>query len=60
MRRRATRAEKRKRDRKDVDLENTDIGHINDRDERFNKKINRNYDRHTAEIRQNLERGAAL
>ena len=38
----------------------SDIGHINLRNERFNKKINRNYDRHTAEIKQNLERGTAL
>jgi cyclophilin family peptidyl-prolyl cis-trans isomerase len=34
--------------------------HINKRNRLFNEKIKRNYDAHTAEIRQNLERGTAL
>jgi pre-mRNA-splicing factor SYF2 len=34
--------------------------HINKRNRLFNEKIKRNYDPHTAEIRQNLERGTAL
>lgn len=33
---------------------------INQRNQRFNEKINRTYDKQTAEIRQNLERGTAL
>jgi cyclophilin family peptidyl-prolyl cis-trans isomerase len=37
-----------------------DAGHINKRNRLFNEKIKRNYDGHTAEIRQNLERGTAL
>lgn len=38
----------------------TDVGYINQRNKRFNEKISRNYDEHTAEIRQSLERGTAL
>ena len=60
LERRASKAEKRKLDRKDMDFGSADIGHINQRNKRFNEKINRNYDRHTAEIKQNLERGTAL
>jgi len=41
-------------------FESADVGHIDGRNERFNKKIGRNYDKHTAEIKQNLERGTAL
>lgn len=37
-----------------------DVNHINERNKRFNQKINRTYDKSTAEIRQNLERGTAL
>lgn len=33
---------------------------INKRNKRFNEKISRNYDKQTAEIRHNLERGTAL
>jgi len=39
---------------------NADIDYINDRNEVFNKKIKRAYDKYTAEIRANLERGTAL
>jgi pre-mRNA-splicing factor SYF2 len=37
-----------------------EVTHINKRNKLFNEKIKRNYDKHTAEIRQNLERGTAL
>jgi len=40
--------------------EHADIDYINDRNEVFNKKIKRAYDKYTAEIRGNLERGTAL
>ena len=40
--------------------EDGDVSHINKRNKGFNEKINRTYDKHTAEIRQNLERGTAL
>jgi cyclophilin family peptidyl-prolyl cis-trans isomerase len=45
-----------KRDRADFE---GDVGYINQRNKRFNEKISRNYDKHTAEIRHNLERGTA-
>jgi hypothetical protein len=41
-----------------MDEEHAD--HINEPNKRFNQKINRTYDKATAEIRQNLERGTAL
>ena len=37
-----------------------DVTHINDRNEHFNKKLDRAYGEHTAEIKANLERGTAL
>jgi len=40
--------------------EDDDANHINQRNKLFNQQIKRNYDKHTAEIRQNLERGTAL
>lgn len=60
LKRRAAKAEKRKQ--KDLDFEGAgmDVSYINKRNKHFNEKINRNYDKHTAEIRQNLERGTAL
>lgn len=39
---------------------NTSVGGINDKNEVFNKKIKRSFDKYTVEIRQNLERGTAL
>ena len=50
---------KNKRER-EVEFEQEDVTYINQRNKRFNQKIARNYDKHTAEIRQNLERGTAL
>lgn len=58
LKRRSVRSEKRKQ--KDMDFEATDVSYIDKRNKRFNAKISRNYDKHTAEIRQNLERGTAL
>jgi pre-mRNA-splicing factor SYF2 len=58
MKRRMDKAAKKKRER--MDFEETDVSYINKRNKRFNEKINRTYDKHTAEIRQNLERGTAL
>ncbi len=58
LKRRADKAEKRKQ--KEMEFEGEDISYINKRNKRFNEKINRTYDKHTAEIRQNLERGTAL
>jgi predicted metal-dependent phosphoesterase TrpH len=40
--------------------EEQDIDHINSRNEVFNKKVKRAYDKYTAEIKANLERGTAL
>jgi pre-mRNA-splicing factor SYF2 len=37
-----------------------DVDFINDRNAHFNKKIARAFDKHTQEIKANLERGTAL
>lgn len=58
LKRRAQKAEKRKQ--KSMEFEGEDVSYINKRNKKFNEKIGRNYDKHTAEIRQNLERGTAL
>ena len=58
MKRRIEKQAKKKRER--MDFEETDVSYINKRNKMFNKKIARNFDKHTAEIRQNLERGTAL
>jgi pre-mRNA-splicing factor SYF2 len=49
-----------KRVRDDVDASTEDVSYINQRNKKFNEKISRSYDKHTAEIRNNLERGTAL
>lgn len=61
MHRRIEKRQKREREkvRKEI-VQDTNVSHINQRNKRFNEKINRTYDAHTAEIRQNLERGTAL
>jgi pre-mRNA-splicing factor SYF2 len=58
MKRRIEKQAKKKRER--IEFEQTDVTYINQRNKRFNQKISRNFDKHTAEIRQNLERGTAL
>lgn len=40
--------------------EDDDIDYINERNAKFNKKLERFYGKHTAEIKQNLERGTAV
>lgn len=37
-----------------------DVDYINERNAHFNKKIDRAFGKHTAEIKANLERGTAL
>ncbi len=54
------RIEKQKKKRSRIEFEQEDVTGINERNKRFNQKLSRNYDKHTAEIRQNLERGTAL
>ena len=62
MRRRIEKKQKRelKRKQKDMVDDGGDVSYINQRNKRFNQKINRTYDDATSEIRQNLERGTAL
>lgn len=54
------RIEKQKSKRDRLEFEGEDVTWINQRNKKFNQKISRNFDKHTAEIRQNLERGTAL
>lgn len=54
------RIEKQKKRKDRLEFEGEDITSINKRNKHFNKKISRNYDQATAEIRQSLERGTAL
>lgn len=54
------RLEKQKSKRDRLEFEGEDVTWINQRNKKFNQKISRNFDRSTAEIRQNLERGTAL
>lgn len=60
LKRREVKAEKTRKRRERTEFEGEDVTYINQRNKRFNQKISRNYDKHTAEIRQNLERGTAL
>jgi len=60
MHRRAAKSDAARKKRSAVEFDATDISGINKRNKRFNEKIGRNFDAHTAEIRQNLERGTAL
>jgi pre-mRNA-splicing factor SYF2 len=57
MRRRIEKKKATKRKAKDI-IEG-DVNYINERNKQFNKKIARNFDKYTAEIRHNLERGTA-
>jgi len=54
------RVEKRVNKKQKLEYDAVDVTSINDRNKRFNQKIGRNFDKHTAEIRQNLERGTAM
>jgi pre-mRNA-splicing factor SYF2 len=40
--------------------DDADIDYINEKNARFNKKLERYYGEHTTEIKQNLERGTAI
>ncbi len=46
--------------RRRAHYDSADIDSINPQNETFNKKLKRQYDKYTVEIRQNLERGTAL
>ncbi|KAJ2520529.1 pre-mRNA-splicing factor SYF2 [Coemansia sp. RSA 2049] len=43
-----------------IEKEGESVSYINERNARFNRKMNRAYDKHTKEIRDNFERGTAL
>ncbi|KAJ2157228.1 pre-mRNA-splicing factor SYF2 [Coemansia sp. RSA 552] len=43
-----------------IEKEGEDVSYINEHNARFNRKINRAYDKYTKEIRDNFERGTAL
>lgn len=54
------RIEKQNNSKRKIEFEEAVVSYINQRNKRTNEKISRNFDKHTAEIRQNLERGTAL
>jgi cyclophilin family peptidyl-prolyl cis-trans isomerase len=54
------RMEKQQNRKRKIEFDEADVSYINQRNKHFNEKISRNFDKHTAEIRQNLERGTAL
>lgn len=61
MHKRIEKRQKRESEKKRKEIsDDNNVSHINQRNKRFNEKINRTYDKQTAEIRQNLERGTAL
>ena len=41
-------------------VEEKDVDYINDRNRKFNEKLERNYSKYASEIKANLERGTAL
>lgn len=41
-------------------VEDKDVDYVNERNRRFNEKLERNYSKYAAEIKRNLERGTAL
>ena len=60
LKRRAEKSKATKKKKQKMEFESTDINYVDKRNKHFNEKISRTYDTHTAEIRQNLERGTAL
>merc|ERR1712130_750014 len=46
--------------RRRIHDEDKDITYINERNRKFNEKIDRSYSKYTQEIKQNLERGTAI
>lgn len=53
-------AKRQKYSRRRTHNDDADIDYINERNAKFNKKLERFYGEHTAEIKQNLERGTAV
>lgn len=53
-------AKRNKYSRRRAHNDDADIDYINERNAKFNKKLERYYGEHTAEIKQNLERGTAV
>lgn len=53
-------AKKKKFSRRRTHNEDADIDYINERNAKFNKKMEGYYGEYTAEIKQNLERGTAV
>lgn len=53
-------AKRKKFSRRRTHNDDADIDYINERNARFNKKLDRFYGEHTTEIKQNLERGTAI
>ena len=53
-------AKRKKISRRRTHNDDADIDYINEKNARFNKKLERFYGEHTTEIKQNLERGTAL
>ena len=46
--------------RKRLFVEDKNVDYINERNRRFNMKLERNYSKYASEMKQNLERGTAL
>lgn len=53
-------AKRNKYSRRRMHNDDADIDYINERNAKFNKKLERSYGEHTTEIKQNLERGTAV
>ncbi|KPJ18623.1 Pre-mRNA-splicing factor Syf2 [Papilio machaon] len=53
-------AKRAKYSRRRIHNDDADIDYINERNAKFNKKLERFYGEHTSEIKQNLERGTAI
>lgn len=53
-------AKREKYSRRRMHNDDADIDYINERNMKFNKKLERFYGEHTTEIKQNLERGTAV
>lgn len=53
-------AKRKKFSRRRTHNDEADIDYINEKNARFNKKLERYYGEHTVEIKQNLERGTAI
>ncbi|XP_030387163.1 pre-mRNA-splicing factor Syf2 [Scaptodrosophila lebanonensis] len=51
---------RKKYSRRRIYNDDADVDFINERNSKFNKKLDRFYSEHTAEIKQNLERGTAI